>query len=98
MELIDIVDSPRQNKRFRAIFRRENGRTFHRDFGSPGATTFADIADPQKRAAYLARHGAAAAGQDWNRPDTPGALSRWILWERPNMQQAVNMFRQRFGL
>lgn len=96
MKLLSIKPSPRANKRFRAVFQLNNSKKIHRDFGQPDAFTFADGATREKRAGYLARHG--AAGENWEDPTTPAALSRWILWERPNVLQGMKLFQQRFDL
>ena len=77
-----LQKSPRADKRFVV---RHGGRAVH--FGAPGASTYADGAGEAKRRAYLARHGAAAAGENWADPATPGFWSRWALWERPSLEE-----------
>jgi len=76
-------EQERTGKRFEALFVPTDDRpTIRRRFGAPGAQTFIDGATKEKRAAYLARHGAPAAGEDWSDSGrgSPGWLSRWILW------------------
>ena len=48
------------------------------------------------RDSYLKRHS--GMGEDWNDPLTPGALSRWILWEEPSRELAEKKYRARFDL
>ena len=86
---MQIIPSTVKGKRYTAVF--SNGRRI--SFGQPGATTFADGAPPAKRAAYIARH---RPNEDWNNPYTAGALSRWLLWEEPGIEKALEAFRERF--
>ncbi len=74
--LFTIYESARADKRFVAIF--EDGERVN--FGQRDAQTFVDGASEAKKNAYLARHGAAGARENWEDIRTPGALSRWILW------------------
>ena len=75
--MIELMKSPRAGKRFAVCWA---GRVIH--FGQPGAFTYADGAGHAKRAAYLARHGAAKSGEDWTDPTTAGYWARWLLWEK----------------
>jgi len=39
------------------------------------------------------------ANEDWNKPDTAGALSRWILWgDSTSIQKNIADFKKRFSL
>jgi hypothetical protein len=49
----------------------------------------------QKKESYLARH---KVNEDWNDVTSAGALSRWILWNKPTIERSVNDFKQRFNL
>jgi hypothetical protein len=52
--------------------------------------------DTRRRGLYLKRHS--GMGEHWNKPDTPGALSRWILWNKPSFRASVKDFKKRFKL
>jgi hypothetical protein len=52
VKIIEVIDSPRQGKRFRAIL--DNGLKI--DFGLDTGSTYIDHHDKQKRLAYIARH------------------------------------------
>ena len=43
---------------------------------------------------YIKRHS--GMGESWNKPDTPGALSRWILWNKKGFRESVADFKRRF--
>ena len=90
---MEVQLSKRKGKRLVAIFK--NGKKVH--FGSEGQT-YVDHKDKEKRAAYLARHGARGK-QRWDDPYSAGALSRWILWgDYTSMEGNIAAFRRRFNL
>lgn len=92
LKLISIEPSGRQNKKYMALF--SDGKTVH--FGAKGYDDFISTpGDIKKRESYLKRH---APRENWGDPQTPGALSRWILWEYPNLQISIREFKRRFNL
>ena len=63
-----------------------------------GAASYEDLTQHRnylRRSLYLARH---RKNENWNDPQTAGALSRWILWETPNLTVNVRRFKTRFNL
>jgi hypothetical protein len=105
MWLYDVKKSPRKDKRMVATFclcsdkkGSCGGTNFKKvHFGQPGATTYIDGASDEKRNAYLARHSK-SPGEDWEKPDTAGALSRWLLWEARSLKEAEKRFKKKFKL
>ena len=105
MFLLSVKPSPREEKRYMATYclcriknscRGSNHKLVH--FGQPGATTYVDGADEAKKKSYLARHSK-SPGQDWSKPDTPGSLSRWLLWgSTRSLRENIKKFREKFGL
>ena len=51
--------------------------------------------DPARKERYLKRH---KANENWNNPLTAGALSRWILWNKPTLSASIKDFEDRFNL
>lgn len=101
---VQIRASTRQGKKLMAIFLDDSGKrlqTVHfgcarcRDYVAWSAVN-PRLADA-KRAAYLKRHGAAAARENWTNLRTPGALSRWILWEKRTLPAAIAAFAKRLA-
>ena len=86
-----ITQSDRKDKRYLATF--HNGTKVH--FGQKNGQTYIDHGDKEKRDAYLKRH---AKNEDWNDPYTAGSLSRWILWNSPNINANISDFKKRFKL
>lgn len=99
-----LVKSHKKDKKWDAIFivdGRERvvpfGARGYRDYTLMPRRTSSDrmVAD-QVRDRYIERHS--GMGEDWTDPLTPGALSRWLLWEKPSLESAETEYRRRFGL
>ena len=61
-------------------------------FGAVGYESYPDHQDLQRKQSYLSRH----SNENWSDPMTPGALSRWILWNRTTLSASYKDFRTRF--
>jgi len=102
MKLLDIIKSSNPKKKYTAIFCMCKGcskcspverRIVH--FGAKGYEDFTTHKDEDCKDAYLARH---KTNEDWNDPYTAGALSRWILWNKPTLQASIADYKKRFNL
>ena len=97
VRLAKVVRSSDPKKKFTAIF--DDGTRVH--FGGRGYGDYIlhtkrsgrDFAKA-KRAAYIARHS--KGGENWKNAKSPGALSRWILWEYPTLEKAVRLYNSHF--
>jgi len=94
MKLISIKQSTKADKKLMATFEND-GRTKVVHFGSKGMDDFTKTRDEEQKKRYLARH---RANENWNKPDTAGALSRWILWNKPTRQASIADYKRRFNL
>jgi Family of unknown function (DUF5754) len=90
---VHLQKSPRPNKKFRVTL--DNGR--HVDFGATGYSDYTKHKDPERMRRYVMRH---ASREDWKRSgiDTPGFWSRWILWSKPSLANAIKFTKQKFHL
>ena len=77
MKLLSVTPSAKPEKKLDAKFETDTGRTKVVSFGSRGMDDYTKTHDKEQRARYLNRH---SANEDWSKKDSPGALSRWILW------------------
>ena len=82
-------------KKWDAIFEKE-GKEKVVSFGARGYSDFTKHKNVTRKARYIKRHS--GMGEHWNKPDTPGALSRWILWNKPSLKGSLRDFRKRFSL
>ena len=96
MRLKTIRRSRRPEKKWDAVFLKENGKEKTVSFGARGMSDFTKHKDTRRRSLYLKRHS--GMGEHWDQPDTPGALSRWILWNKPSFKDSLQSFKKRFHL
>jgi hypothetical protein len=97
-KLIKIVKSPKPEKKYRAVFCREtsNGSKIKNiDFGSKGMSDYTKHRDPERKQRYIQRH---RSRENWEQPDNPGSLSRWILWNKPSFRESVKSYKKKFHL
>ena len=95
LKLKTVRRSHKPEKKYDAVFVTDKGREKVVSFGAAGMSDFTKHKDKTRRARYLKRH--AGMGENWNKPDTPGALSRWILWgPSTSFRESVKTFRRRF--
>lgn len=96
-ELVSVEPSRAEGKKYTATFRdRRTGRSRTSHFGATGYSDFTIHKDPERKRRYLERHG--RGREDWDDPTTPGALSRWLLWNKPTFGASLRDFKRRFGL
>ena len=71
-------------------------RTTH--FGQAGAkdlTTHDKINREARKKSYDARH---KPREDWSDPTSAGALSKYILWNKPTIAESIKDYKARFNL
>ena len=96
MKYIALYRSPLKTKKYRAEFYDAEGfKVAHKDFGALGAEDFTTHHDEERKKRYLSRH---RKRENWNDPTTAGALSRWILWNEPDLKKSYQDFLSRFKL
>jgi len=82
-------------KKWDAVFEKD-GKEKVVAFGAKGYSDFTKHKNVTRKARYIKRHS--GMGEHWNKPDTPGALSRWILWNKPSLKGSLRDFKKRFSL
>ena len=78
-----------------ATFQYASGRQKTVHFGARGMSDYTKHGDAQRKGRYLARH---AKHESWNKPDTAGALAKWILWNKPTLRASIADYKRRFHL
>ena len=88
-----------KNKKLKAIFYASDSSGDKKiktvQFGSKGMSDFTIHKDKERKQRYLDRH---RKRENWNDPTTAGALSRWILWNKPTLEGSIKDFKKRFKL
>jgi hypothetical protein len=95
MKLKSIKKSDKAGKKYMAVFISPIGteKTIH--FGAEGYEDFTQHKDEERKQRYITRH---RANESWDKPDTAGALSRWVLWNLPSFRASVADYKRRFDL
>ena len=94
LKLKRVRRSLKKGKKFDAVFDKD-GREKVVSFGAAGMSNYTKHKDSKRMRRYLTRH---RKSEDWNTPDTPGALSRWVLWNKPSFEDSLADFKKRFNL
>ena len=88
-----------KNKKYKAIFSHYVDGKLKTikvvQFGAEGMSDFTIHKDKERKQRYLDRH---KKNENWNDPMTAGALSRWILWNKPTLDASIKDFKKRFKL
>jgi hypothetical protein len=88
---MEIVESDKKGKRFKAIFK--NGKILY--FGSATGKAFIDHGDELKKKNYIKRH---QVNEDWFKIN-PGSLSRFILWgDSKDIKTNIKTFIKKFNI
>jgi len=99
---VTISRSSNSEKKLMAVFEDSEGKkikTTH--FGQRGASDYTKHGEKERMERYLERHGGGtttSTKEDWKDPTTAGALSRWILWNKPSLSASFSDYKSRFGL
>ena len=91
MKLLQVKKANDGTHKYTAVF--DDGKEVK--FGASGYSDYTIHKDEQRKERYLDRH---RKNENWNDPQTPGALSRWILWNKPTLKESIQDFKQRFTL
>ena len=95
MRLKTLRRSRNPEKKWDAVFEKD-GKEKVVAFGAKGYSDFTKHKNTTRKARYIKRHS--GMGEHWDKPDTPGALSRWILWNKPSLKGSLRDFRKRFNI
>jgi hypothetical protein len=101
MEVI-IKLSDRPDKRYMAVFYNKNNKIKTTHFGyaitdengkKKYGSTYIDHKNDTLKDNYIARH---KVNEDFNDYMSAGSLSRYILWEKKTLRDAINDYKRRF--
>jgi hypothetical protein len=96
LKLKRIRPSHRPEKKWDAIFEKDDGSIITQPFGQKGYSDYTKHRDPARKERYIARHK--RMGEDWNDPTRAGTLSRYILWNKKTIKASIQDFKKRFHL
>ena len=90
--IIKLKKSNRKEKKWMVII---DGRKVH--FGASGYSDYTIHGDKKRMERYVARH---RKREDWTKSgiNTPGFWSRWLLWSKPSMNEAIKLIENKFNV
>ena len=106
---VDIVPSTRKDKKFMGIFKNKENKNIKKiHFGASGYRDYTLLSDKNSdfyiedvnkrnevKTLYINRH---KKRENWEVPDNSGSLSRWILWNKPTLNESIEDYKKRFKL
>ena len=109
IDSVDIIPSTRKDKKLMAIFKNKDKKKIKAiHFGAKGYRDYTLISNKNSpfyienvdkrnsvRTLYIDRH---KKRENWNESDNAGSLSRWVLWEKPNLQPSIDFYKKKFNL
>ena len=101
LTLRKIKTSHKSDKKYDAVFSTPDGNEKIVPFGQRGYNDFiiynkqtGENNANKRKQLYIQRHS--GMGEHWSKPDTPGALSRWILWNKKTLKASLKDFKRKF--
>jgi hypothetical protein len=82
---VEIKPSKLKTKKFTATFYDGKKKVKTTHFGAKGYSDFTIHKDPKKN-------------EDFEDYMSAGSLSRYILWEKPDLQKSIAFYKKRFNL
>ena len=97
MKEIYLYHSTRSDKKYMV---KVDGKTIH--FGAKGYENYGGVGkerhtDEERKKRYITRH---KERENWTKSGiaTAGFWSRWLLWNKPTLQQNIKDIQQRFNV
>lgn len=81
--------------KYNALFKLHSNKYKTVKFGATGYSDMTQHGDKKRMEKYLKRH---QANENWDDPLSAGALSRFILWSAPSLDQGIKNYNKHFGL
>jgi len=91
MYMYRLHTSPLKDKKYLVIT--PKGKKIH--FGAQGYDDFTTHKDEKRKNSYIKRH---KKNEDWTDLNTAGAWSRWLLWNKPTLNESVNDMETKFNI
>ena len=94
MTKLIITTSEKSDKKYKAVFTKDDGKTKTVHFGAKGYEDYTQHHDKDRRTQYRRRHEKDLKGD----PMRAGYLSYYVLWgESTNVQTNIRSFKNKFG-
>lgn len=71
-----------------------NGKTVK--FGAYGYSDYTIHKNKERKKRYILRHK--GMGEDWNDMGTAGFWARWLLWNKPSLEDSIKNIEKKFNV
>jgi len=96
MKLLRVVKSTKPEKKFDAVFLKDNGKEKIVSFGASGMSDYTIHKDKERRERYRKRHQKDLRTND---PTRAGYLSYYILWgDSTSLKKNISDYKKRFKM
>ena len=93
--IVKISKSNLENKKMVAVFYEGDKKLKTVHFGQAGASDYTLNKNLERKKRYIERH---KQNENWNDYMSAGSLSKWILWNKPTLQESIKDFKKKFNL
>ena len=94
---VKLFPSPLKGKKYRAVWYEDGVEKRHADFGAKNYEDYTIHKDPLRKDSYISRHGATEEILWETDPYAPATLSRFVLWEKPDLRESWNYYKNKFN-
>lgn len=97
MKLLKIVSATDNNYKYIVTITDKNGKEYNIKFGAKNYSDYTKHKDPERKKRYIARH---KSRENWTKSGilTSGFWSRWILWNKPTLQESIKNTKEKFNI
>jgi len=95
MKEVKISPAKDAKHKYTAIFFDDGRKVKTTHFGYKGMSDFTKHKDPSRKSDYIRRH---KSKESWDNYMSAGALSRWILWNKPTLSESIQSYLRKFHL
>jgi len=93
MKKVIIKKSTNSAKKYMAVFYEDKKKIKTTHFGAAGMSDYTKHKTKSRKKRYMNRH---RSRENWNDPMSAGALSRWILWNKPTLRESIKDYKKKF--
>lgn len=92
-----ISKSDIKGKKYKIVLEYDDGRTKTLHIGADGMDDYTLTGDDEAKKRYISRH---KKREDWKKTGiaTKGFWSRWLLWEKKTLNEAVKNIEKKFNI
>lgn len=94
MKKVVIKKSTNSAKKYMAIFYQDGKKIKTTHFGAAGMSDYTKHKNKSRKKRYMNRH---RSRENWNNHMSAGALSRWILWNKPTLKASIDDYKKKFN-